>query len=355
MAPGRALGSGLADRYGHVRVLWTPFEQRPHCRAGRLRRCGYVVALQALCTASRSKKVGTLRGFPVTDEDRQRCSTDVMLDFERQGFLKVPGILTEDEVAAVNDVIEELQGSEECTLQALQHQVRVQFGADTAAQCRTVTACRKKLEALEKRGEVSFLQYFNLHRKSERLRQIAMSPRFSFWATRLLGVPSVRLYQDAVFMKRPGDGATDWHSDLGLAPFDTNSFLTFWLPLTPVPPRGGSSLVYAIGSHRDFALPFHGDLDEDLSGRHKLRRTGSILPGDASIHHGWTLHSASAVPEGGPLRVAWTLGFIADGARLLRKACSAQEDAVSYESWIRDLGQGAVVDHPMVPLLPPAD
>ena len=42
-------------------------------------------------------------------------------------------------------------------------------------------------------GEVSFLQYFNLHRKSERLRQIAMSPRFSFWATRLLGVPSVRL------------------------------------------------------------------------------------------------------------------------------------------------------------------
>ena len=50
MAPGRALGSGLADRYGrygHVRVLWprpTPFEQRPHCRAGRLRRCGYVVA-----------------------------------------------------------------------------------------------------------------------------------------------------------------------------------------------------------------------------------------------------------------------------------------------------------------------
>ena len=38
-----------------------------------------------------------------------------------------------------------------------------------------------------------------------------------------------------------------------------------------MPPRGGSSLVYAIGSHRDFALPFHGDLDEDLSGRYKLR------------------------------------------------------------------------------------
>ena len=29
--------------------------------------------------------------------------------------------------------------------------------------------------------------------------------------------------------------------------------------------------MYAIGSHRDFALPFHGDLDEDLSGRYKVR------------------------------------------------------------------------------------
>ena len=85
-------------------------------------------------------------------------------------------------------------------------------------------------------GEVSFLQYFNLHRKSAKLRELAMSPRFSFWATRLLGVSKVRLvlrifvglrleflvvencpqlempffseaeglYQDALFMKRPG-------------------------------------------------------------------------------------------------------------------------------------------------------
>lgn len=42
-------------------------------------------------------------------------------------------------------------------------------------------------------GEVSFLQYFNLHRKSAKLRELAMSPRFSFWATRLLGVSKVRL------------------------------------------------------------------------------------------------------------------------------------------------------------------
>ncbi|CAK9006066.1 Fe2OG dioxygenase domain-containing protein [Durusdinium trenchii] len=311
-------------------------------------------ALRAVYAAPR-RKSGTSRSFPVTEEDRQRCSTDVQLDFERQGFLKVPAILKEEEMATLSRAIEELQSSEKCALSALQHQVRVQFGAVAASQCTTLAACRKKLAALEKRGEVSFLQYFNLHRLSEELRRIAMSPRFSFWATRLLGVPRVRLYQDALFVKRPGDGATDWHSDLGLAPFDTNSFLTFWLPLTAVPPRGGSSLVYAIGSHRDFALPFHGDLDEDLTGRYKLWRTGSILPGDASIHHGWTLHSAAAAPSSGPLRVAWTLGFVADGARLHGARGGPAEDAVSYEPWIGDCGRGAVVDHPMVPLLPLVD
>ena len=32
-------------------------------------------------------------------------------------------------------------------------------------------------------------------------------------------------------MKRQGDGPTHWHSDLGMAPLDTNDFVTMWLPL----------------------------------------------------------------------------------------------------------------------------
>ena len=119
----------------------------------------------------------------------------------------------------------ELQSSPGCKLSALQHQVRVQFGASAAERCGSLAACREKLKALEGRGEVSFLQFFNLHRRSKRLKAIATSKRFSYWACKLLGVERVRLYQDALFWKRPGDGATDWHSDLGLAPFDTNSFL----------------------------------------------------------------------------------------------------------------------------------
>jgi len=274
-----------------------------------------------------------------------------MLDFERKGFLKMPQILAPEEVDLLSELVSATCSSEECMLEALRHQIRVQYGAASATACSDIDSCRAKLRDLERRGEISFLQYFNLHRHSGELRELALSPRFAFWASRLLGVPRVRLYQDALFEKRPGDGATDWHSDLGLAPFDTNSFVTLWLPLTSISMKG-SSLVYAISSHKDFALPFLGDVDEDLSGRYKLQRTGGLLPGDATAHHGWTLHSAAGIAKTAPPRLAWTLGFVADGARLRRGELVLGEDAVSYEAWAKELGPGARVEHPMVPLLP---
>lgn len=49
--------------------------------------------------------------------------------------------------------------------------------------------------------------------------------RFGHVAAQLLGVPRVRLYQDSIFTKRSGDGPTLWHSDLNMAPFDTNDFV----------------------------------------------------------------------------------------------------------------------------------
>jgi hypothetical protein len=68
-----------------------------------------------------------------------------------------------------------------------------------------------------------FLQVFNFWRRHESLRPFSLAKRYSLrklrerWglmvctllrfayvAAQLLGVPKVRLYQDSVFMKRPG-------------------------------------------------------------------------------------------------------------------------------------------------------
>jgi len=193
----------------------------------------------------------------------------------------------------------------------------------------------------------------------------ALSPRLGFWAAKLLGAPRVRLYQDALFMKHPWHGATRWHSDLGLAPFDTNAFITIWLALTPVPAKGGSALRFARGSHRDYTLQYHHELADsytqnDLSGRYCIDSHGGMKPGDATFHHGWTLHAADALDRNAKNpRVAWALSYIADGARLLPEdalpAAQEAEDYVSFEPWIAEARPGGAVEHPMVPLLPVAE
>lgn len=83
-----------------------------------------------------------------------------------------------------------------------------------------------------------------------------------------------------MFLKDPGFAETNWHSDLRMAPLDTNAFITAWIPLRPI--SGGeddSGLVFAVGSHRDFALPFWHDLQgRDLSDRgYELADTGEAV------------------------------------------------------------------------------
>lgn len=80
-----------------------------------------------------------------------------------------------------------------------------------------------------------------------------------------------------MFLKEPGYAETNWHSDLRMAPLDTNAFVTAWIPLRPVSgAEGDSGLLFAVASHRDFALPFWHDLTgRGLEDRgYKLQDTG---------------------------------------------------------------------------------
>jgi hypothetical protein len=81
--------------------------------------------------------------------------------------------------------------------------------------------------------------------------------------------------------------------------------------------------------------------------------------GDVTWHHGWTLHAAGAQPKGSRPRLALSVSYFADGARLLarksdpsvRAARAHGEDYESYAAWIGDLKDGAVAAHPLLPLV----
>ena len=68
-----------------------------------------------------------------------------------------------------------------------------------------------------------------------------------------------------------------------MAPLDCNDFVTAWLPLAPVPSirEGGSPLVFASRSHRDFALNHWQDprLRDDLSGRYSKKHYAPLNAG----------------------------------------------------------------------------
>jgi hypothetical protein len=239
--------------------------------------------------------------------------------------------------------------------------VRVVLGEDALREAEA-SASGSTLRRLQRlladvpEGAIPFMQCFNLWRGCTEIAAVAreLAPH----ASALLGTPRVRLYQDSLFIKRVGDGPTPWHSDLAMAPLDTNDFVTAWVPLHAVPADedGGSGLVFASGSHRDVALHFwHGDPEQDVdaSSRGYEEDGGKALAvGDATWHHGWTLHACSGNGLSKPRR-AMAFSFFADGATRLRKPRRSvhDEDAESYQAWIKDMKPGALARHKLLPLV----
>lgn len=183
-----------------------------------------------------------------------KVSAEDILRYVRKGHIKMPHLLDKDLVVDVmQPMMKDIFAQKE--LEAMQHLVQVVIG-DVEASPTTVDDCNNILQQQQEPVDTPFLQLFNLWRTYDEVKKIVCSPRLAEVAAQLMGVSAVRLYQDSLFVKRPGDDATAWHSDLNMVPLDTNDYITCWIPLHAVPAGedGGSGLTYATGSHRDFSL-----------------------------------------------------------------------------------------------------
>ncbi len=76
-----------------------------------------------------------------------------------------------------------------------------------------------------------------------------LSPRFAELAAGLVGVPGIRLYDQALF-KEPGGGITPWHQDQGYWPLRGCVPVTKWIPLVDVTAEMGGSMSFTRGSCR---------------------------------------------------------------------------------------------------------
>ena len=166
----------------------------------------------------------------------------------------------------------------------------------------------------------------------------------------------VRVYQSCVFVKPPGFGET-LAPDANMVPLDVDKFVTLWLPLRPLH-EDDAALVFASGSHRDFAALLEGSSMSDLNDRgYEVESYPPLDLGDATAHAGWTLHWSPPQPRDCPPRYALSVCYVLDGARRLRKSECRQdphkEDEWSYKDWLVDIEEGAPARHPALPVVYP--
>ena len=216
--------------------------------------------------------------------------------YQRDGHILLRGVCSPEEVAAYRLVI-------------------------TEATYRHNTQTRP-LEERDTYGK-AFLQIGFLSEKDEAVRKFVLARRFGKIAAELMGVDGVRLYHDQALYKEAGGGHTPWHQDQFYWPLDTNHTITMWMPLVDVPVEMGV-MTFASGSNKAGFLGHLAISDESQDTWEALVKergyslaTAPMQAGDATLHSGWTLHSAPG-NSGDRTREVMTIIFFADGTRIMQ-------------------------------------
>jgi Phytanoyl-CoA dioxygenase (PhyH) len=278
------------------------------------------------------------------------------LEFARRGHVALRSLLPASQMRELALAVDAAFYAS--LLEAYRQKLDVLISAEAAESVSTPDEAQTMLDAAG--HVVPFLQQFNLHRTCNEIAAVALNPRLGEIAADLLGIDSVRLYQTSVFAKRPGDGPNPWHTDLLMAPIDTNAFVTFFIPLRALPAgKHAPSLRFASGSHTDFAAAFwHGlrdNPDMDMSARYEEGTHGALAVGDATAHAGWTLHCSPGIRPDAKGRTALSISYCcADSTRVLPKAQQAlihTEDRRSYSLWIGNVKAGKLLKHELLPVV----
>jgi ectoine hydroxylase-related dioxygenase (phytanoyl-CoA dioxygenase family) len=221
-------------------------------------------------------------------------SQDLIDSFRRDGFVVVPGLLTENELdkfgAAVDRAV-----------------------ADRGRDDRRTLGEKSPYEQ-------SFTQCINLWEDHPEVLPLTFHPKISEAAVKLIGVPALRLWHDQALYKEPGGRYTEPHQDQPYWPMDERDTLTAWVPFDGSTHETGC-MGYVPGSHRVGLRKFINIFSADE--RVKILDDPSIsgvapvyveVPrGSVAFHHGLTVHLARANRSNRTRRVH-TMIYIRDGA-----------------------------------------
>jgi ectoine hydroxylase-related dioxygenase (phytanoyl-CoA dioxygenase family) len=217
---------------------------------------------------------------------------DLIELFRRDGFVVVPGLLTDEELDRFGPAVDE------GVVRRKRHDTRSLAEKSTYEQ--------------------SFIQCINLWEDCADVRPLTFHPRIAEVAARLLQADAVRLWHDQALYKEPGGRVTDPHQDQPYWPITEADTVTAWIPLDGSTLEAGA-MGYLPGSHlvglRKFVNIFSGQPEPVLE-REELKAIEPVFVevprGGVAFHHGLTFHLAR--PNGtGRVRRVHTAIFFRDG------------------------------------------
>src|SRR5262249_3274506 len=161
---------------------------------------------------------------------------DVVDQFQRDGFVVIPDLLTDEEVD--------------------------QYGAAVTAGVQARTAGDDRPLAERSRYEQSFVQCMNLWEDRLDVRKLTFHPRLGQAAAELLEVDGIRVWHDQALYKQAGGRQTDAHQDHPYWPMKETASVTAWIPFEGATQTSGA-LAFLPGSHligmRKFINIFFGE------------------------------------------------------------------------------------------------
>lgn len=171
----------------------------------------------------------------------------------------------------------------------------------------------------------AFLSLSNTWASEEVTRPFIFARRFAKIAADLMEADAVRIFHNQIFFKEPGGGPTPWHQDHYYWPVDTKKMTTIWIPLVDITPEMGA-LRLATGSHNLLFLDEQGISEGGMEHFDRIIQekglpvvTHAMKAGDATVHAGWTLHSAAA-NAGSFTREVSAISYYDDGAHVFPEA-----------------------------------
>jgi len=175
------------------------------------------------------------------------------------------------------------------------------------------------------------------------------------YAGQLMRSAHVNLYNEHLLVKEPGSAGarTPWHQDMPYFRLKGWQMCSVWVPLDSATTDTGA-MSFIRGSHRwgkefrpmqfrnsqtaETSAEYEDLPDLDSAEYRSAQISFDLEPGDCTVHHALTLHSAGGNQSPTLRRRALSIRYTGDDVRWFKRPFSPEEDNAAYVQLDKDAG-----------------